>query len=98
MTLQPITGVLITITLLLTVATMIMWHTRTSGAWKQHESGKALMGLLAVQSAILTLATATSIFEVWPGRPWMYVTVYLLLIGAMARIAWTIWDAPRKHK
>src|SRR5699024_7791814 len=97
MTLQPITGTLITIVLVLTVATMIMWHTRTSGTWKQHESGKALMGSLAAQAAILTLAPATSIFEVWPGRPWMYVTVYWLLIGAMARIAWTIWDAPRKH-
>lgn len=98
MTIQPITGILITIVLALTVATMLIWHYLTKGGWRHHDSGKAIMSLLAVQAAILSLATATSLFEVWPGRAWMYLIVYLLLIGAQARIAWTIYALHRQPK
>lgn len=96
MTIQPITGILIALVLALTITTMGIWHQFTRGGWRKHDSGKAIMSLLAVQTAILTLATATTFFGEWPGRPWMYITVYLLLIGAQARIAWTIYDLHRQ--
>lgn len=96
MTIQPITGILIALVLVLTLVTMGVWQHLTKGAWRNYSAGKALMGLLGVQTAILTLATATTWFGEWPGRPWMYIVVYLLLAGAQARIAWTIYNT-HKH-
>lgn len=43
MTIQPITGILITIVLLLTLATMLIWHFLTKSGWRHHDSGKAIM-------------------------------------------------------
>jgi hypothetical protein len=96
MTIQPLTGILIAIVLALTIVTMGVWHYLSRGAWKHYAAGKSLMSLLGVQTAILTLAAATSWFGEFPGRPWAYIIVYLLLIGAQARIAWTIYEI-HKH-
>lgn len=96
MTIQPLTGILIAGVLVLTVLTMLMWHRLTGGAWRNYSAGKALMSLLGVQTCILSLATVTTWFGDWPGKPWFYIIVYTLLIGAMLQVAYTILDTHRK--
>lgn len=97
MTIQPLTGILIAVVLILTLSTMCTWHIVSKGSWHHYPAGKALMGLLAVISAITALATASSVWPEFPGRPVAYVVIYVLLIGAMTYILWTILATNRRH-
>lgn len=98
MTIQPLTGILILLVCLSTVGVMIGWHTLTRGVWRQHAAGRALMGLLATQSAITGLATASSFFPEFPGRAHVYLTLYVLLIGSVWWIGWTIFREQHRKR
>ncbi|NKG22390.1 putative phage holin [Paeniglutamicibacter terrestris] len=98
MTLQPITGILILAVFLSTLGVMIGWHRLGRGAWRHYVAGRALMGLLATQSAITALAAVSSFFPSFPGRAHVYLVLYVLLIGSVWAIGWTIFREQRRHR
>lgn len=97
MTIQPITGIMISIVCVLTLVVMVYWHLLTKGAWWQWTAGRAVMGLLGTQSAITALAAASSFFPAFPGRPIVYLVLYGLLILAVGGIGWAIRAEHRKN-
>lgn len=97
MTIQPLTGILIGIALLETLVVMLGWHRITRGGWHGFPAGRVLMGLLGTQAAILTLAAASSFFPGFAGRPYVYIILYLVLIGAVGRLGYTIFTEQRRH-
>lgn len=96
MTIQPLTGILIGAVFLVTVVVMVGWHVLSGGVWRRWAAGRAIMGLLATQSAITLLATASSFFPGFPGRAAIYIAVYFLLIFSMGWVGWTIWSEHAK--
>ena len=98
MTFQPLTGILILSVCLSTLGVMIGWHVLTRGVWRRNAAGRALMELLAAQSAITALATASSFFPEFPGRAHVYLTLYVLLIGSVWRIGWTVFREQRRNR
>lgn len=98
MTIQPITGILILLVCLSTLGVMIGWHALTRGVWRQHAAGRALMGLLATQSAITALAAISSFFPEFPGRAYVYITLYVLLIGSVWWVGWTIFHEQHRKR
>ena len=97
MTIQPLTGILMSVALLETVIVMIGWHGLTGGGWTKFPAGRVLMGLLAVMAAILTLASFSSFAPTFPGRPWVYISLYTLLIGVLGWLGYTIFREQQKH-
>ena len=98
MTIQPLTGILIGTALLETLVVMLGWHWITRGGWQGFPAGRVLMGLLGVQSAILTLAAASSFFPGFTGRPYVYIALYVVLIIAVGRLGYTIFTEQRSHR
>ncbi|OIH81970.1 hypothetical protein BLJ79_21670 [Arthrobacter sp. UCD-GKA] len=97
MTIQPLTGILMAVALTETVVVMIGWHRMTNGAWTGFPAGRVLMGLLGVLAAILTLATISSWLPGFPGRPWIYVGLYMSLIVVLGWLGWTIFREQHKR-
>lgn len=97
MTVQPLTGILIMIVFASTLGVMIIWHALTRGVWRRHAAGRALMGLLATQSAITALAAASSFFPEFPGRAHVYIMLYVLLVASVWAIGWTIFREQRRN-
>ena len=97
MTIQPWTGLLIGLAMLQTLVIMIGWHGVTYGAWARFPAGRVLMSLLGIMWAILTLATVSSFFPFFPGRPWIYLTLYAILNVALTALGVTIIREQRKH-
>ena len=97
MTIQPWTGLLIGLAMLQTLVIMIGWHRVTHGAWARFPAGRVLMSLLGIMWAILVLATASSFFPAFPGRPWIYLTLYAILNVALTALGVTIIREQRKH-
>lgn len=97
MTIQPLTGILMSVALLETLIVMIGWHGLTGGTWTRFPAGRVLMGLLAVMAAILTLASFSGFFPAFPGRPWVYIGLYTLLIGVLGWLGYTIFREQQKH-
>lgn len=99
MTVQPLTAILMGVVLVATVSVMILWHSATRGAWTGFPAGRVLMALLGVQSAILALATASGFFPTFPGRPYVYLALYSMLIVVVVWLGVTIWvEQKRNHK
>ena len=90
MTIQPLTGYLMGSAMLLTLIIMIGWHAVTYGRWVGFPAGRVLMSLLVVMFSILTLATASSFFPEFPGRPWAYVVLYAILNVSLIALGVTI--------
>ncbi|GAA1498819.1 putative phage holin [Paeniglutamicibacter kerguelensis] len=97
MTIQPLTGILVLSACLSTLGVMIGWHVLTRGVWRRHAAGRALMGLLATQSAITALATASSFFPEFPGRAHVCLALNVLLIASVWRIGWTVFREQRRN-
>jgi len=97
MTVQPLTGIMISTVCVLTLVVMVYWHLLTRGEWWRHTPGRAVMGLLATQTAITALAAASSFFPTFPGRPIVYLALYALLILAVGGIGWAIRSEHKKH-
>lgn len=97
MTIQPWTGLLIGLAMFQTIIIMVGWHGVTQGAWSRFPAGRVLMGLLGIMWAILTLATASSFFPAFTGRPWVYLALYLILNVALTALGYTIIREQRKH-
>lgn len=90
MTIQPWTAILIGAALVQSIVIMVMWHGVTDGGWRRFPAGRVLMVLLGVIAAILTLATASSFFPVFPGRAWAYISLYVALNITLAWLGQTI--------
>lgn len=95
---QPLTGILILLVLASTLGVMITWHLMTKGVWRLWPAGRALMGLLATQSAITALAAASSFYPEFPGRAYVYIALYLLLTISVWAIGWTIFREQRRER
>lgn len=98
MTVQPLTGALIGLALLQVLVIMICWHGVTRGHWRRFPAGRVLMWLLAVIGAILTLATASSFWPVFPGRAGAYIALYVALNVVLSALGVTIIREQRRHQ
>lgn len=98
MTVQPTTAILMAIVLVETVIVMFGWNWITRGAWTDFPAGRVLMALLGVQSAILLLATLSGFFPAFPGRPYIYLGLYSILIFVVGWLGYTIIREQRKHR
>jgi len=90
MTVQSLTGIMISIVSVLTLLVTVYWHLLTRGECVHYPHDRVVMALLGTQTAITALAAASSFFPSFPGRPVVYVLPYLLLIFAVAGIGWVI--------
>jgi len=97
MTVQPTTAILMAIVLVETVIVMFGWNWITKGAWTGFPAGRVLMALLGVQSAILLLATLSGFFPAFPGRPFIYLGLYSILIFIVGWLGYTIFREQHKH-
>ena len=97
MTVQPTTAILMSIVLVETIIVMFGWNWITRGAWTGFPAGRVLMALLGVQSAILLLAAASGFFPVFPGRPYVYLALYSILIFVVGWLGYTIFREQRKN-
>ena len=97
MTVQPTTAILMAIVLVETIIVMFGWNWITKGAWAGFPAGRVLMALLGVQSAILLLATLSGFFPAFPGRPYVYLALYSILILVVGWLGYTIIREQRKH-
>ena len=97
MTIRPITGILIGLTILQTLVIMIGWHGVRHGAWARSHAGRVLMSLLGVMWAILALATTSNFWPMFPDRSWIYLTPFEILQVALAVLGVTIIREQRKH-
>lgn len=97
MTIQPLTGILMAAALTETLVVMVGWHVMTRGVWTTFPAGRVLMALLGVMGAILALAAASSFFPYFPGRAWVYIILYAVLVCVLACLGWTIFREQRNR-
>lgn len=97
MTVQPTTAILMAVVLIETMTVMFGWHWITRGAWTGFPAGRVLMALLGIQSAILLLATLSGFFPAFPGRPYVYLALYSILILIVGWLGYTIVREQSRH-
>ena len=91
-------GALIAMVCLATIAVMLVWHIGGRGAWRRHNSGRAMMALLAIIAAITALAAASVLVGPLPKADLIYGILYALLLAAIFQIGAVILCTRRRPR
>ncbi|WP_324644143.1 hypothetical protein [Pseudarthrobacter sp. LT1] len=98
MTLIPLNAAVIGLVGLVTIGLMVYWHRSTRGSWKLWPAGRSLMTLLGVIVIITVNAAVNVLLPRYPGKVELYFGLYLLLLGALIHIGYTIRAEMRAGK
>lgn len=80
---------------------MIYWHRATNGGWKDHPSGRSLMGLLGIIMFITANAAVQTLLPGWVplgARATFYFLLYGVFIFALIKIGLTIRNEVHRGK
>ena len=83
---------------LVTASIMIYWHRASRGNWRRHDSGRALMKLLAI-IFFITANAAVQWSLTWlplEVRAWFYFGLYIVFILALLGVGRTIRSEVRR--
>lgn len=75
----------------LTAGTVVIyWHRATRGTWREWPAGRSLMGLLLIITVGFGYGVVNRFLGQYPARYGIAVALYVLFIGAIIFIGWTI--------
>jgi hypothetical protein len=90
MTAPLLNVVLIGVVSLIAFETVLYWHRNTKGTWKEWPAGRSLMYLLLIIAFGFGYGVVNQFLGQYAARPFVGLGLYLLFIGALIIIRFTI--------
>lgn len=90
MTAPLLNVILIGVVSLIAFETVIYWHVNTKGTWREWPAGRSLMYLLMIIAFGFGYGVVNQFLGQYPARPFVGFGLYMLFIGALIVIRFTI--------
>lgn len=84
------TVVMLGLVALVATETVVYWHVRTRGTWRDWPAGRSLMYLLLIISTGFTFGVVNRFLGEYPARGLVSFLLYAMFIGALVVIRFTI--------